>query len=116
MCKKTPRLLFAYHSYSPSPFRFFTFIAILQFFPKFSTISPGLVIFPLLVVLAMTGIKDAYEDIKRHQSDRRVNYSEVHVLEGPEYANHNEMAPKSRTFVRALTKRIRKRRITKAGK
>jgi phospholipid-translocating ATPase len=63
----------------------------------------------------MTGIKDAYEDIKRHQSDRRVNYSEVHVLEGPEYTNHNAMAPKSRTFVRALTKRIRRRRITKAG-
>jgi phospholipid-translocating ATPase len=63
----------------------------------------------------MTGIKDAYEDIKRHQSDRRVNNSEIQVLaEGPEYANHNAMAPKSRTFVRALTKRIRRRRITKA--
>ena len=95
--------------------RFFTFIAILQFLPKFSTISPGLVVLPLIVVLGMTGIKDAYEDIKRHQSDRRVNFSEVHVLEGPEYANHNAMAPKSRTFVRALTKRIRRRRITKAG-
>jgi phospholipid-translocating ATPase len=72
-----------------------------------------LVILPLLVVLGMTGIKDAYEDIKRHQSDRVVNYSEVRVLEGSEYVNHNAMAPKSRTFVRALTKRIGKRKVTK---
>jgi phospholipid-translocating ATPase len=95
--------------------RFFTFIAILQFLPKFSTISPGLVILPLLVVLAMTGIKDAYEDIKRHQSDRVVNNTEVRVLEGPGYTNRNPMAPKSKTFVRALTKRIGKRKMTKAG-
>jgi phospholipid-translocating ATPase len=86
--------------------RFFTFIAILQFIPKFSTISPGLVILPLVVVLGVTAIKDAYEDIKRHQSDRVVNFSEVHTLDGGGYVNHNAMAPKSRTFVRALTKRI----------
>ena len=62
----------------------------------------------------MTGIKDAYEDIKRHQSDRVVNYSEVHVLEGGGYVNNNAMAPKSKTFVRALTKRVRKDKLTKA--
>ena len=62
----------------------------------------------------MTGIKDAYEDIKRHQSDRVVNYSEVHVLEGGGYVNNNAMAPKSKTFVRALTKRIGKEKLTKA--
>ncbi|KAI9508448.1 phospholipid-translocating P-type ATPase [Russula earlei] len=93
---------------------FFTFIAILQFIPKFATISPALVLLPLVVVLGMTGSKDAYEDIKRHQSDRVVNFSEVRVLEGPGYVNHNAMAPKSKTFVRALTKRIGKRKLPKA--
>jgi phospholipid-translocating ATPase len=87
---------------------FFALIAFLQFFPKFSTISPGLVLFPLLVVLSMTAIKDGYEDIKRHESDRRVNSSEIRVLEGPGYVNHNQMVQKSKTFVRALTKRIGK--------
>lgn len=62
----------------------------------------------------MTGIKDAYEDIKRHQSDRVVNHSEVHVLEGGGYVNSNPMAPKSKTFVRALTKRIGKEKRTKS--
>ncbi len=78
---------------------FFLAIAILQFFPKFSTISPGLVILPLLAVLAITALKDGYEDVKRHQADRRTNHSIVHVLGGDGYANNNPMAPKDKTFV-----------------
>ncbi|KAK7455125.1 hypothetical protein VKT23_010996 [Stygiomarasmius scandens] len=81
---------------------FFLGIAILQFFNKFSTISPGLVILPLLVVLGITAIKDGYEDIKRHQSDRRVNHSMVRVLDGGDFTNSNAMKPKSKTFVRGL--------------
>jgi phospholipid-translocating ATPase len=73
-----------------------------------------LVLFPLAVVLGMTAIKDGYEDIKRHQSDRVVNHSEIHVLEGGGYVNPNPFAPKSKTFVRALTKRIGKEKLTKA--
>jgi phospholipid-translocating ATPase len=81
---------------------FFLGIAILQFFPKFSTISPGLVILPLLIVLGITMIKDGWEDIKRHQSDRRVNHSLVRVLSGGDWVNTNIMAQKSRTFIRGL--------------
>ncbi|KAJ7907347.1 hypothetical protein B0H13DRAFT_2332504 [Mycena leptocephala] len=81
---------------------FFLTIAILQFFPKFSTISPGLVIFPLLVVLAFTGGKDAYEDTKRHQSDRKVNHSHVRVLAAEDWVNPNAMKSKGRTFVRGV--------------
>ena len=78
---------------------FFLGIAILQFFPKFSTISPGLVILPLIAVLAITAAKDGYEDIKRHQADRKVNHSIVHVLGGPGYENVNPMKSKAKTFV-----------------
>ncbi|KAG5643214.1 hypothetical protein DXG03_001334 [Asterophora parasitica] len=81
---------------------FFLGIAILQFFPKFSTISPGLVILPLLIVLGITAIKDAYEDIKRHQSDRSVNHTPLRVLAGGDWVNPNVMAKKSRTFVRGI--------------
>jgi phospholipid-translocating ATPase len=80
-------------------FRFFLGIAILQFFPKFSTISPGVVILPLLVILAITAAKDGYEDFKRHQSDKKVNYSEVRVLSGGDWLNLNSMRPKSKTFI-----------------
>ncbi|KAJ6501941.1 hypothetical protein C8R45DRAFT_1209601 [Mycena sanguinolenta] len=81
---------------------FFLCIAILQFFHKFSTISPGLVIFPLLVVLGFTAGKDAYEDTKRHQSDRKVNHSPVRVLAAEGWVNPNIMKPKARTFIRGV--------------
>ncbi|KZT35488.1 phospholipid-translocating P-type ATPase [Sistotremastrum suecicum HHB10207 ss-3] len=81
---------------------FFAAIAILQFFPKFSTISPGLVILPLIAVLAITALKDGYEDIKRHQSDRRVNHASTQVLAGDSYQNNNVTAGKAKTFVRGV--------------
>ena len=81
---------------------FFLGIAILQFFPKFSTISPGLVILPLIVVLAITALKDGYEDIKRHQADHKVNYSIVHVLGGPGVENNNPMEGKTKTFIKGI--------------
>ncbi|KAK7038221.1 phospholipid-transporting ATPase [Favolaschia claudopus] len=81
---------------------FFLGIAILQFFGKFSTISPGLVIFPLLFILAITAGKDAYEDTKRHQSDRKVNTTPVRVLAPEEWVNPNQMKAKNRTFIRGV--------------
>ena len=78
---------------------FFLAIAILQFFPRFSTISPGLVLLPLIVVFTITAAKDGYEDIKRHQSDRQVNHSIVHVLRSKDHVNHNVMRSKAKTFV-----------------
>lgn len=80
------------------PSSFFLAIAILQFFSKFSTISPGLVILPLLAILALTAAKDGYEDLKRHQSDRHVNQSQVRVLNGGGWVNPNITARKERAF------------------
>ncbi|KZP01087.1 phospholipid-translocating P-type ATPase [Calocera viscosa TUFC12733] len=77
---------------------FFLGIDILQFFSKFSTISPGLVILPLIIILAITAAKDGYEDVKRHQSDRHVNQSRTHTLTGGNYVNPNQMGRKARTY------------------
>ncbi|OCH92242.1 phospholipid-translocating P-type ATPase [Obba rivulosa] len=89
---------------------FFLAIAILQFFPIFPTVSPGLVILPLLIVLGITMLKDGYEDIKRHQSDRHVNYSTVRVLAGGDFENPNPVQRKSKTFVPAIPPRLRRPR------
>ncbi|THG99827.1 hypothetical protein EW026_g2586 [Hermanssonia centrifuga] len=94
---------------------FFLAIAILQFFSLFSTVSPGLVILPLLIVLAITALKDGYEDIKRHQSDRRVNYSQVRLLAGGDWANANAMEPKSKTFVRGFVPKFIRRPKKRKG-
>ncbi|KAH8117016.1 phospholipid-translocating P-type ATPase [Phellopilus nigrolimitatus] len=82
---------------------FFAVIAILQFFSEFSTISPGLVILPLLIVLAITAVKDGYEDVKRHQSDRHINLSHVRVLNGGNWTNPNVMASKGRTMTQLFS-------------
>lgn len=98
---------------------FFLFINILQFFPEFSTINPGLVMLPLIVVLAITGLKDGYEDIKRHQADRAVNNSVIHILQGEGYENGNPMRTKSKTFVRRIPlpkMKSKKRREAEAAK
>jgi len=85
-------------------------IDILQFFPKFATISPGLVILPLLVILLLTAAKDGYEDVKRHQADRAINHSEVDVLDGGGYVNPNVMGRKSRTFTPGIPKALRRKK------
>ncbi|KAJ7068197.1 phospholipid-translocating ATPase [Mycena amicta] len=81
---------------------FFLALAILQFFPKFATVSVGVVILPLIIVLAFSAIKDGWEDIIRHRSDRKTNHSQTFVLRSDTWTNHNAMKRKSRTFVRAL--------------
>ena len=86
----------------PSFNSFFLGIAIIQFFPEFHTISPGVAILPLIIIIVVTGIKDGYEDYKRHVSDRNVNQSKVDVIAGDGGHNPNAMKGKQKTFVRRL--------------
>lgn len=90
-------------------------LVVLQFFSRFSTVTPFLAALPLIVVLAITGLKDGYEDLKRHQSDRAINgikvsemsnrgfdvahqiYVQVLTLRGT-FHNPNLCHPKSRSF------------------
>jgi len=75
------------------------------------------VILPLLFVLSITAAKDGYEDVKRHQSDRRVNSTVVRILEGGDFVNNNVTGKKSKTFVRGLIPRSlrKKSRVMKSG-
>lgn len=63
----------------------------------------------MLLVLAITGAKDGYEDIKRHHADRQVNHSLVRVIGGGNWVNPNAMTPKSKTFVRGIVPKSAKR-------
>jgi phospholipid-translocating ATPase len=81
---------------------YFLAISILQFFPKFTTVAPGVVILPLVIILGITALKDGYEDYKRHESDRKVNYSKVKILHGAEVPNTNGTTLKTKTFIRRI--------------
>ncbi|GAA96668.1 uncharacterized protein L969DRAFT_97024 [Mixia osmundae IAM 14324] len=68
---------------------FFLILVILQFFPRFSNVSPALAALPLIVVLALAAVKDAYEDVQRHRSDRTINNLTIKTLKGPGFHNVN---------------------------
>ncbi|GAA6021480.1 hypothetical protein JCM11491_006510 [Sporobolomyces phaffii] len=56
---------------------YFLALVILQVFPIFGAASPQVAMLPLVAILALTGIKDLVEDLRRHSLDNEVNNSAV---------------------------------------
>lgn len=61
---------------------FFLFMNILGAFQVFGVASPGLAAVPLIVIVAITAIKDGFEDYRRGSSDNELNNSPIHLLVG----------------------------------
>jgi phospholipid-translocating ATPase len=59
---------------------YFLFLVILQCIPLFGVTEPAVSALPLIAILVITGIKDAFEDWKRNQSDQRVNNATTRTL------------------------------------
>ncbi|GAA5832129.1 hypothetical protein JCM5353_008080 [Sporobolomyces roseus] len=66
---------------------YFLALVILQVFPIFGAASPQVAMLPLVAILAITGIKDLVEDLRRHSLDNEVNNSAVTRL--GDWANVN---------------------------
>ncbi|XP_028444605.1 probable phospholipid-transporting ATPase VB [Perca flavescens] len=52
---------------------YFVGLAILNFVPVVSAFEPGVALIPICVILSLTALKDALEDFRRYQSDRKLN-------------------------------------------
>ncbi|CAD7087028.1 unnamed protein product [Hermetia illucens] len=52
---------------------YFLCLLVLQLIPAISSLTPITTAIPLIGVLALTAVKDAYDDIQRHVSDSQVN-------------------------------------------
>jgi magnesium-transporting ATPase (P-type) len=52
---------------------YFLCLLILQLIPAISSLTPVTTAIPLIGVLSLTAIKDAYDDYQRHTSDSQVN-------------------------------------------
>jgi len=61
---------------------YFLFIGLLQQVPNLSPTGQFTTIGPLAVFVALSMIREAYDDVKRHRQDRRENERESEVLEG----------------------------------
>ncbi|XP_066112923.1 phospholipid-transporting ATPase FetA-like [Saccopteryx bilineata] len=59
---------------------YFLILLILQLIPQISSLACYTTVIPLIVVLAITAVKDAVDDLKRHQNDNQVNNHTVLVL------------------------------------
>uniref|UniRef100_A0A452IU96 Phospholipid-transporting ATPase n=1 Tax=Gopherus agassizii TaxID=38772 RepID=A0A452IU96_9SAUR len=59
---------------------YFLFLLILQLIPQVSSLSWFTTVVPLVLVLAVSGVKDAIDDFNRHKSDNHVNNRPVQVL------------------------------------
>ncbi|KAG9511068.1 Phospholipid-transporting ATPase 6, partial [Fragariocoptes setiger] len=59
---------------------FFSFIALFQQIPNVSPTGRYTTAVPLICILGVSAIKELFEDLKRHKADKKINNSEIHVL------------------------------------
>uniref|UniRef100_A0A1I8IDU9 Phospholipid-transporting ATPase n=1 Tax=Macrostomum lignano TaxID=282301 RepID=A0A1I8IDU9_9PLAT len=58
---------------------YFVFIVVLNFMPEVSAFAKELSPIPVVFVLAVTAVKDAFENYRRYRSDQRINHSRCQV-------------------------------------
>eukprot|EP00124_Ichthyophonus_hoferi_P001420 Ihof_evm9s73 gene=Ihof_evmTU9s73 len=64
---------------------YFLIMVILTLIPQVSSLNPATTAFPLVIVLAISAIKDGADDWARHKSDRQLNSFETEVLRDGEW-------------------------------
>ncbi|XP_030251816.1 probable phospholipid-transporting ATPase VB [Sparus aurata] len=52
---------------------YFVGLAILNFVPVVNAFQPEVALIPICIIMALTALKDAWEDFRRYQSDRKLN-------------------------------------------
>ncbi|OCU02794.1 phospholipid-transporting ATPase ID [Xenopus laevis] len=70
---------------------YFVFLLILQLIPQVSSLSWFTTVVPLVLVLAVSAVKDATDDFYRHKSDNQVNNRTVQVLSNGKFTNEKWM-------------------------
>ncbi|XP_042070894.1 phospholipid-transporting ATPase ID, partial [Haplochromis burtoni] len=70
---------------------YFLFLLILQLIPQISSLPWFTTAVPLILVLSITGVKDASDDINRHKCDGQVNNRKVDVLMDGQLKNEKWM-------------------------
>nr|CAB3224702.1 phospholipid-transporting ATPase ID [Phallusia mammillata] len=63
---------------------YFIVLLILQYIPQISSLNPTTTLIPIVLVLAITAVKDAVDDINRHKSDHSVNTRKSRMLKNGE--------------------------------
>uniref|UniRef100_A0A3B4XPF6 Phospholipid-transporting ATPase n=1 Tax=Seriola lalandi dorsalis TaxID=1841481 RepID=A0A3B4XPF6_SERLL len=56
---------------------YFVGLAILNFVPVVNAFQPEVALIPICVIMSLTAMKDAWEDFRRYQSDRKLNNTPI---------------------------------------
>lgn len=59
---------------------YFLFIVLLNWIPQVNAFGKEVAMIPVIFVLAVTAVKDAYEDYRRYKSDKRINHNKCRVF------------------------------------
>lgn len=87
---------------------YFLILVILGAFQVFGVASPGLAAVPLIVIVCITAIRDAFEDYKRGASDTELNNTPIHLLQGFKNVNvETDDVGAWRRFKKACTRATR---------
>uniref|UniRef100_A0A8C5UF81 ATPase phospholipid transporting 10B (putative) n=1 Tax=Malurus cyaneus samueli TaxID=2593467 RepID=A0A8C5UF81_9PASS len=65
---------------------YFVFIALLNFVPVVNAFQPEVSVIPICVIMAMTAIKDAWEDFRRYKLDKEINHMGCYIYSREEHA------------------------------
>ncbi|PNT77491.1 hypothetical protein BRADI_1g63660v3, partial [Brachypodium distachyon] len=70
-----------YEQFHRVAYVYFLILAALNQVPQLGVFSPAASVMPLAIVLSVTAVKDAYEDWRRHRSDKKENNRTACVLD-----------------------------------
>jgi phospholipid-transporting ATPase len=71
-----------YEQFHRVAYLYFLVLVALNMVPQLGVLAPAVSVLPLAFVLGVTAVKDAYEDWRRHRSDKNENNREASVLVG----------------------------------
>nr|XP_061793273.1 phospholipid-transporting ATPase VB-like [Nerophis lumbriciformis] len=87
---------------------YFVGLAILNFVPVVNAFQPEVALIPICVILSLTALKDAWEDFRRYQSDKKLNNMPCFIYSGKEkkFVERRWKDVRVGDFVKALCNQI----------
>ncbi|XP_037635140.1 probable phospholipid-transporting ATPase VB [Sebastes umbrosus] len=87
---------------------YFVGLAILNFVPVVNAFQPEVALIPILVILSLTALKDAWEDFRRYQSDRKINNTPclIYSRKGKQFMERRWKDVRVGDFVKVISNEI----------
>ncbi|KAK6297999.1 hypothetical protein J4Q44_G00310540 [Coregonus suidteri] len=87
---------------------YFVGLAVLNFVPAVEAFQPEVALIPVCVILALTALKDGWEDYRRYRSDRRLNHTPclIYCRKEGDFVEHRWKDVRVGDFVKVVSNEI----------